>query len=158
MNSMLSFHSIYRRFGISCAECELVMNQLGDFITSDHTLIGAEALLEVGFWSSYKLLSGLSLLIVCNKLNRSCGWNSIDVTLKMLTQKFILLLMFVLPFADNLKIESWTWSKQLIEIKAPNLQVCCTFGSFLTKLYPGLLPARELWQFCSAQLPFLGCR
>ena len=51
------------------------MNQLGDFITSDHTLIGAEALLEVGFWSSYKLLSGLSLLIV----NKTIGDEGITV-------------------------------------------------------------------------------
>ena len=31
----------------------MLMNRLGDFITSDLTLIGVEALLQVNFWSSY---------------------------------------------------------------------------------------------------------
>ena len=36
-----------RTLGISCEECELVMNQLGDFITSENTILASGMLLEV---------------------------------------------------------------------------------------------------------------
>merc|ERR1712130_227254 len=32
--------------GISCEECELVMNQLGDFITSENTILASQMLLQ----------------------------------------------------------------------------------------------------------------